>query len=684
MGSVEDYYSEKQQSKGRWMGSGATSLGLEKEAIKYRCEKYKNLINGKSIDGKNELRKGSSTVKIYRNKVTGKIKKKSNPVCGFDNTFSAPKDVSLLWALGDAKTRDTVLRIHQEAVKAASAYIEDNVYVRSHSRNPDGSRTVKWHKAKAVMAAHDHFTSRELDPQIHTHLNLLNIGIREDGKGTGAIDGNKVWKVRYIAGQAYQNTLRNGLERELGITTFDRPFSDEKGVSFGINGISQTQRERFSLRSMQIEKAITHEMTGAQINAVALKTRRAKNCNLTTDELLAEWHNRGKALGFDLEKVLHPERNRATPSEKEVIGKRIVRHCTEKPLDTLKTNIVKKLDQTLDHYFHEKDIDRQADDASHITKEELYLRDLTKSIARKIEAQLEEKQRHRDSLKAYEWNAYLYIKERAKEGMHWKESLKEFTATHEQPYDDYTLSNPNAGTITKNNVHFTYLRFDRHATKEEAEEFTEWFIDEYMNTRVKQENFLGNEKEQKGQHFKPKEEKEYIYSLNEKGQQLAQSKTSKEEAYEKIADLNKRFKTFRQAGTNRYFALKAKQFDGRLKYYRAIGRISRRKYLQLRDQKYLEYNTFKLVTLQVFGVLSARQVRYAMKQQRKEESPYKMVNELERNGIIDKDTAQDLRLNVYKDDMSRRREKELFEDSWKITKYQESQEPIQRNKGKER
>ncbi len=380
--------------------------------------------------------------------------------------------------------------------------------------------------------------------------------------------------------------------------------------------------------------------------------------------------------------MFNPEQHhRAEPEQSQVIGKRIIRHFTEKPLEDIKVSIAKKIDRQLDKYFDEKDLDRLADDDSHITKEEILLRNYAKSVARKIEVQLEEKQRHRDALKAHELNAYNYIKERSKEGIHWKKSLEEFMELHpDTPYNDRILSNPNAGTITKNNIFFTYQRFDRYATKEEAQEFTNWFSKEYMDKREKQIHPLDKkELEKKGQKFKPKEEKEYIYSLNEKGKVLAEQKTSKEEAFERIADINKRFKEFRNANSNRYFLLKAKQFDGRLKYYRATGKISRQKYLQLRDQKYLEYNKFKLVTLQVFGVLSARQVKYAMRQQKKQTSPYKMVNELERNGVIDKETAEGLRLNVYKEDMTRRRERELFEDRRVITKYEQSHHLADKN-----
>lgn len=80
-------------------------------------------------------------------------------------------------------------------------------------------------------------------------------------------------------------------------------------------------------------------------------------------------------------------------------------------------------------------------------------------------------------------------------------------------------------------------------------------------------------------------------------------------------------------------------------------------------KKFVYHKMFKLTTRQVVRLHQAHQVGYAMKQKRKEQSAYRLINDLERNGIIDNDTAQNLLHEVYKDDMIRRREKEMPEES---------------------
>lgn len=647
----EDYYTEKNNVKGRWLGEGAAYFGLEKEAIEKHDRAFINLIEGKDPTGEKELRRGGGTVKIYRSKVTGEVTKKSNPVCGYDNTFSAPKDVSILWALSDKETQSKILKIHQEAVNVGLSYIDDAVYTRTHSRNPDGTRTVSWHKAKGTFATFDHFTSRELDPQLHTHAVLLNVAVREDGQGTGAVDGNKLWKVRYIAGQAYQNHLRRELEKQFGVKTFDRPFSDEKGVSFGISGVTQNQRERFSLRSLQIEKHITSNMTGAQINAVALKTRRAKTEPLAPDLLFGEWRQRGKAMGFEPSEVFFQQK-------KDI---------------TIKQRIGEKISQKADEYFDKKDKERVKVDESKITADDKTLRDVAQSLARKIEHRLDEQAKLKEKLEEYNQRRDDFIARKLALGITEKEASKLHKKIYKEPSVNMrVMLDPNLETVTKNNIMFTYMRFNRHATKEDAKAFTECFIEEYMSKEDKKIHPLDEKKNQeKSQQFKPKEQKEPVFKLTKKGQDLAIQRTTREELVDKISDISKRHKELSSTAKGYYFQYKAKQFDGRLKWYYATGRVSRRKYLQLRDQKYLEYSKFKLVTLQVFGVLSHRQVKYAIKHQKQGKSPYELVNSLQREGRITKEEAKELRFKVFGEVKQAERQEKEASDRQAIANFKE-------------
>jgi conjugative relaxase-like TrwC/TraI family protein len=295
----EDYYTGAHDPKGTFYGEAAVVFGIAGEKIGAEDVRLKNLFDGLSPDGSTVLRQGGNQTRTTTNAKTGK-QKTLKPVVAYDNVFSAPKDVSILWSQANEELRTKLHQLHQEAVRKAVDYLDSNTYSRS---GKGGKQSVK---AKAVFAVFDHTTSRELDPQLHSHVLILNAGIKADGK-TGALDGKRILEERYTSGMVYQNHLRHGIE-QLGISTFDRPFDDGKGITFGIVGISPALRSAFSQRSAQIESRINASMTGAQVRAEVLKTRKAKDLNVDSSQLFSAWARRGQELGFSIDAVIPPQR----------------------------------------------------------------------------------------------------------------------------------------------------------------------------------------------------------------------------------------------------------------------------------------------------------------------------------------------------------------------------------------
>src|SRR5690606_8904804 len=85
---------------------------------------------------------------------------------GFDATFSAPKSVSMIWALGpDETVRADVLAAHDKAVEAALGWLERHGCVTR--RGKDGVDQVD--ADGLTVALFRQHTSRALDPQLHTH-----------------------------------------------------------------------------------------------------------------------------------------------------------------------------------------------------------------------------------------------------------------------------------------------------------------------------------------------------------------------------------------------------------------------------------------------------------------------------------------------------------------------------------
>ena len=331
----EEYYTSAIDPFGVFKGEGSKLLGIENEKISHSDPRLKNLFLGYSPDGKEILRKDIHQVREYKSfryedkekrvhtfkseksvpshlkdKVTVNTEVRRSVVC-YDNVFSAPKDVSILWSLAPSdKKREQIHDIHNQSVMEALKYLENNAcYVRTGK----GGKTQE--KAKAIFSVFHHTTSRDLDPQLHSHAVLLNIGFSKSGKAL-SLDGRTILEHRYASGMIYQNSLRERLEREFNIKTYDRPFSDGKGVSFGILGISRELRREFSRRSMEIMGRISPDMSGAQVRAEVLASRKEKNFTTQTKDLFSGWRERGEQFGFSWGHVtVRKEREVLKPTE---------------------------------------------------------------------------------------------------------------------------------------------------------------------------------------------------------------------------------------------------------------------------------------------------------------------------------------------------------------------------------
>ncbi|EQD50418.1 Conjugal protein, TraA, partial [mine drainage metagenome] len=100
---IEDYYAKNEQ--GRWVGRGAEVLGLSGPV---RREEFQYLAFG--FDPKTGKALVRQAGEQHRS--------------GWDLTFSAPKSVSVAWALGDDETQAKIAAAHDRAVDAALSYME--------------------------------------------------------------------------------------------------------------------------------------------------------------------------------------------------------------------------------------------------------------------------------------------------------------------------------------------------------------------------------------------------------------------------------------------------------------------------------------------------------------------------------------------------------------------------------
>ena len=278
-GSAGNYYTDKDNyyvlgSMGeRWAGQGAEQLGLQGSVDK---DVFTRLLEGRLPDGADlsRMQDGSN---------------KHRP--GYDLTFSAPKSVSMMAMLGGDKR---LIDAHNQAVDFAVRQVEALASTRVMT---DGqSETVL--TGNLVMALFNHDTSRDQDPQLHTHVVVANV-TQHNGEWK-TLSSDKVGKTgfsenvlanRIAFGKIYQSELRQRVEA-LGYET-------EVVGKHGMWEMPGVPVEAFSSRSQAIREAVGEDASLKSRDVAALDTRKSKQ-HVDPEVRMAEWMQTLKETGFDI------------------------------------------------------------------------------------------------------------------------------------------------------------------------------------------------------------------------------------------------------------------------------------------------------------------------------------------------------------------------------------------------
>ena len=192
---------------------------------------------------------------------------------GFDMTFSAPKPVSVAFALADAAEKERILEAHRKAVAVSMSYLEDKVETRRGHGGKDMIETEG-----LIYSQHDHMSNRNLDPNLHTHSLVFGVAKGVDGKW-GTYDSKELYRHRRAADQIYKNELALEM-RQLGygIERYCETDADSKqtGRTFWkITGMSDELCEHFSSRRQEL--LAYQEKHGVDAQTACLATRRHKD-----------------------------------------------------------------------------------------------------------------------------------------------------------------------------------------------------------------------------------------------------------------------------------------------------------------------------------------------------------------------------------------------------------------------
>lgn len=223
-----DYYLDPAEPAGRWWGGGRGALGLADDV---QPEELEALFRGRHPGHGGRLGRGFGATSAR----------------AFDATFSAPKSVSVLWALSpDPFVRTEVLASHDTAVTAALDWLEHHGGVTRRGRN--GVHQVD--TRGLVAALFRQHTSRSADPQLHTHAIIA--GRVQDTTGVWlCLDARFLKRQQRSIGWIYAAALRSELTARLCVSW--GPVTEGHA---DIVGVPATLLREFSKRSEQVEAAL--------------------------------------------------------------------------------------------------------------------------------------------------------------------------------------------------------------------------------------------------------------------------------------------------------------------------------------------------------------------------------------------------------------------------------------------
>lgn len=231
----------------------------------------------------------------------------------FDVTLSAPKSVSIAFALAEPEQRAAIEAVQREAAQAVADLLNREAGFLRRGR---GGRVVL--PAHLSIAAFQHAEARPAphadgrhfaDMDLHTHLCVANLAeaTLTDAHGRtetvhGAIDGRAIYATKMACGAVYHASLAAGLQRlGYGVTVTGRNGVFELAGPEG-PAVPEPIKAYFSARRRQVEERLAEYAlaSGAAPALAAALTRASRQDKVVPEaDRFRYWRERASEQGLD-------------------------------------------------------------------------------------------------------------------------------------------------------------------------------------------------------------------------------------------------------------------------------------------------------------------------------------------------------------------------------------------------
>jgi conjugative relaxase-like TrwC/TraI family protein len=248
-----------------------------------RLDDLKHLLSGKAADG---------------HEIGGKKRSATNG--SYELVCSPDKSVSVAYGLATPEERPAILRAQRIAVDQAMHQLAGKLSFLRNQRNGLDTRDP----ADITWVQWQHHLSRRGDPQINTHVSLINVArSRVDGR-IGTIDTFLAHGFYHSVWETYHRTLA----AELGKLGLPASY-DTKTHATVLTGIPAPVLRHFSGRTTEAERwlqeklgpnfaSLTPHQRSAWLGHAAAKTRPPKAMYYVAGNGHAAWHARAAGQGY--------------------------------------------------------------------------------------------------------------------------------------------------------------------------------------------------------------------------------------------------------------------------------------------------------------------------------------------------------------------------------------------------
>lgn len=270
----EDYFHQVENGipLAEFIGSAAASLGLHGEP---QTGDYAAIFSGTHP---------RTDLPLLSPRRLAELQSSERCVAGYSTSLNCDKSVSLACAAASRPVQQKV----ESAVLEASRRTFENLEQRGLIRTRRGAGGAIEEKAGLLAMQYLHFTSRDLDPHLHVHVEIPNMVQAPDGTWLSLDAGELFDRQREIA-LLFDAALAHALRRDVPELAASL-HNDLEQLGLTVAGIGDELIRQFSSRRAQILSCVQDMAeTGAAAKRAAAKRTRSRKQAVDTALLRQHW-----------------------------------------------------------------------------------------------------------------------------------------------------------------------------------------------------------------------------------------------------------------------------------------------------------------------------------------------------------------------------------------------------------